>query len=129
MREGFTKQRCPKCGGNMYLDKDFYGWYEQCLQCSYTSYFETVFDARKETKQGSDKRLRQISYGSQSVYKEVRALWKFNGCPRCERDIFIYQTAKGSRYEECFRCGYRAELDRSIETEEMLNEANPGQAE
>ena len=58
MREGFTKQRCPKCGGNMYLDKDFYGWYEQCLQCSYISYLETVFDAREETKQGSAERLR-----------------------------------------------------------------------
>lgn len=26
---------CPRCKGNMLLDNDLYGWYEQCLQCSY----------------------------------------------------------------------------------------------
>lgn len=30
-----TGGRCPKCGGNLYLDKDYNGWYEQCLQCAY----------------------------------------------------------------------------------------------
>ena len=46
MKTGFTKQKCPKCGGNLYLDKVFYveggvmGWYEQesCLQCGYIRY-------------------------------------------------------------------------------------------
>ena len=27
--------RCPRCGGKILIDKDFHGWYEQCLQCSY----------------------------------------------------------------------------------------------
>jgi len=27
--------KCPKCKGNIMLDKDQYGWYEQCLQCGY----------------------------------------------------------------------------------------------
>jgi ribosomal protein S27AE len=26
---------CPRCGGNMFLDLELDGWYEQCLQCSY----------------------------------------------------------------------------------------------
>ena len=26
---------CPRCKGNMLLDNDQHGWYEQCLQCSY----------------------------------------------------------------------------------------------
>ncbi|MFC2014071.1 hypothetical protein ACFLU8_04260 [Chloroflexota bacterium] len=26
---------CPRCGGDMFLDKDMNNWYEQCLQCSY----------------------------------------------------------------------------------------------
>ena len=26
---------CPRCGGDMFLSKDVYGYYEQCLQCSY----------------------------------------------------------------------------------------------
>ena len=28
---------CPRCKkGDIVLDKDFYGWYEYCLQCGYT---------------------------------------------------------------------------------------------
>ena len=46
MRRGFTNQRCPKCGGNTYIDMDYYpegdliNWYEQesCLQCGYIIY-------------------------------------------------------------------------------------------
>ena len=46
MKQGFTNKRCPKCGGNIYLDMDYLiegsllSWYEQerCLQCSYISY-------------------------------------------------------------------------------------------
>ncbi len=37
-RGGFVnKARCPKCGGNIYLDNDMEGWYEECLQCGYTT--------------------------------------------------------------------------------------------
>jgi uncharacterized protein (DUF983 family) len=29
-------ERCPKCKtGKITLDKDFYGWYEYCVQCGY----------------------------------------------------------------------------------------------
>ena len=38
------KQRCPKCGGNLFLYNDHNGWYEQCLQCSFIVYLDTVFD-------------------------------------------------------------------------------------
>jgi DNA-directed RNA polymerase subunit M/transcription elongation factor TFIIS len=27
--------KCPKCGGYMFLDKDLDSWYAECLQCSY----------------------------------------------------------------------------------------------
>jgi len=26
---------CPRCSGDMFIDRDFYGWYEKCPQCSY----------------------------------------------------------------------------------------------
>jgi DNA-directed RNA polymerase subunit M/transcription elongation factor TFIIS len=29
-------KHCPKCRGNMYTSGDYYGKYEQCLQCGYT---------------------------------------------------------------------------------------------
>jgi hypothetical protein len=44
MENVFTSRHCPKCGGNMYLDNDYYidglyiDWYKQmcCLQCGFT---------------------------------------------------------------------------------------------
>ena len=46
MKPGDTRSKCPKCGGNLYFDRDYYveggliSWYEQeeCLQCGYISY-------------------------------------------------------------------------------------------
>jgi uncharacterized protein (DUF983 family) len=30
-------EACPRCKkGYLTLDKDFYGWYEYCVQCGYT---------------------------------------------------------------------------------------------
>ncbi len=29
---------CPKCGGDLYSDRDVMGYYRQCLQCGYTFY-------------------------------------------------------------------------------------------
>jgi hypothetical protein len=26
---------CPRCQGDLFLDKDMDGWYEQCLQCGF----------------------------------------------------------------------------------------------
>ena len=46
MRHGFTDKKCPKCGGNTYIDMDYYvegdlfSWYEHesCLQCGHINY-------------------------------------------------------------------------------------------
>ncbi len=35
MGKRYADKACPKCGGKIMIDKDFHGWYEQCLQCSY----------------------------------------------------------------------------------------------
>lgn len=53
MRSGFIQKRCPKCGGNIYLDRDYYGWYEQCLQCSYTVYLEMVVEVGEKVSKGN----------------------------------------------------------------------------
>jgi predicted nucleic-acid-binding Zn-ribbon protein len=50
---GFTKRKCPKCGGNLYLDSDYYiegsfiSWYEEetCLQCGFTNGMEIPMPA------------------------------------------------------------------------------------
>jgi len=31
---------CARCGGDMYFDRDAFGWFAQCLQCSYTQELE-----------------------------------------------------------------------------------------
>ena len=38
------RKRCPKCGGNILLNSDEHGWYEHCLQCSYTRDLEVVLE-------------------------------------------------------------------------------------
>ncbi len=45
-RGGFVQNKCPKCGGNVYLDVDEQDWYEQCLQCSYTRFLDKIADAK-----------------------------------------------------------------------------------
>jgi len=37
-KRGFTDKRCPKCGGNVYIDLDLHDWFEKCLQCGHTLY-------------------------------------------------------------------------------------------
>jgi hypothetical protein len=44
-----TGGRCPKCGGNLYLDRDYIGWYEQCLQCAYMKDLGVVYRSKKKT--------------------------------------------------------------------------------
>lgn len=31
----FKLERCPKCGGNVHVDRDEYGWFVECIMCGY----------------------------------------------------------------------------------------------
>ena len=44
--------RCPKCGGNLFLDRDYNGWYEQCLQCAHMKDLAVVYQKKGKTAQG-----------------------------------------------------------------------------
>ncbi|MFH1002821.1 MAG: hypothetical protein V1780_01595 [Chloroflexota bacterium] len=33
---------CPRCHGNVIIDRDHHGWYEQCLQCGYERDLQTI---------------------------------------------------------------------------------------
>lgn len=50
MRQLVNGVRCPKCGGNLYLDRDYIGWYEQCLQCAYMKDLGVVHQSKKRTE-------------------------------------------------------------------------------
>jgi len=39
-------RRCPRCGGNLFLDRDYNGWYLECIQCSYTRELEIKVDGK-----------------------------------------------------------------------------------
>jgi DNA-directed RNA polymerase subunit M/transcription elongation factor TFIIS len=45
-----TVGRCPKCGGNLYLDRDYNGWYEQCLQCAYMKDLQVVYQKNRKVE-------------------------------------------------------------------------------
>jgi DNA-directed RNA polymerase subunit M/transcription elongation factor TFIIS len=47
MGKNSDNRRCPKCGGNLYIDKDYHGWYEECLQCAYMKDLEAVYENKK----------------------------------------------------------------------------------
>lgn len=42
---------CPRCSGDVYFDWDFYGWFEQCLQCGYMHYMHTTAKAEERQPQ------------------------------------------------------------------------------
>jgi hypothetical protein len=33
---------CPRCGGDLRVDRDWKEWYEQCIQCGYLSFLESM---------------------------------------------------------------------------------------
>lgn len=44
---------CPRCKGNLLVDRDHHGWYEQCLQCGYQRNLESMLMAPKQAKTDS----------------------------------------------------------------------------
>ena len=49
---GFIQRRCSRCDGNVYLDKDQYGWYVKCLQCGHTSDLRPVSEVNVDNDKG-----------------------------------------------------------------------------
>jgi acetyl-CoA carboxylase beta subunit len=52
-----TRKKCPKCGGNIYSGNDYYGKYEQCLQCGYTCDLDLAGDRQKLADELKEKTL------------------------------------------------------------------------
>ena len=45
---------CPKCHGDLLFEKDYYGWYESCIQCGLMLYLPPV---KSEIRSGESGRL------------------------------------------------------------------------
>lgn len=44
---------CPRCGGDVFIDRDEYGWYEQCLQCSYYTGLQSTVEVPEKVGKGN----------------------------------------------------------------------------
>ena len=38
---------CPRCKGDVRIDRDQYGWFEECIQCGYTCDLKDVVTPEK----------------------------------------------------------------------------------
>ena len=76
MRTGFTQKRCPKCGGNVFLEKDSGGWYEQCLQCCRIWYLQTIIDAGGKARNPDTLRVKdyntEITESDKVIFRKVK---------------------------------------------------------
>ena len=47
---------CPKCGGDLFVDYDMNGWYEECLQCGYLHDLKTIFKVKEQKAEKSEQK-------------------------------------------------------------------------
>lgn len=52
---------CPRCGGDIFVDRDQDGWYEQCLQCSYCTDLESTVEVPEKVSRGNRRRAKKIA--------------------------------------------------------------------
>ena len=38
---------CPRCSGDIFIEGDIDGWYEECLQCGWLREFESLAELEK----------------------------------------------------------------------------------
>lgn len=51
---------CKRCGGDLFIEKDRHGWYEQCLQCGYRADLPSVAEAGQVCHAHTDYRLGRV---------------------------------------------------------------------
>ena len=51
-------KNCPRCHGDIFIDKDLDGWYEQCLQCSYRHELKDIAEFKKVSVPAGKERSR-----------------------------------------------------------------------
>lgn len=47
---------CPRCGGDLFLDRDVYNWYEECVQCGYIRDLKSLDEFRELSVDGEKAR-------------------------------------------------------------------------
>ena len=54
---------CPRCGGDLFLDRDEGKWYEQCLQCSYLRELKDAAEFRTQSVEREKEPASQVGRG------------------------------------------------------------------
>jgi hypothetical protein len=50
-------RNCPRCQGDLFIDRDMDGWYEQCLQCGYRRSMKPIAEPKREQPAPEAERL------------------------------------------------------------------------
>ena len=58
----FRLNKCSRCNGDLRLDRDEYGWYEQCIICGYMRDLEGVIVKQKSNVKKDDKEGEKAGY-------------------------------------------------------------------
>ena len=41
-------KNCPRCEGDIRVDRDQYGWYEECIQCGYICDLKSIVTIQEQ---------------------------------------------------------------------------------
>ena len=55
----WKSRSCPRCHGDMFLDRDLDFWYQQCLQCSYRVELKPLERVAKEPALAEEGRIKK----------------------------------------------------------------------
>lgn len=47
----FRFKSCPRCKGDVLVDLDHHGWYEECLQCGYQRDLKDIIEVQQQRTQ------------------------------------------------------------------------------
>jgi len=44
-------KNCPRCEGDIRVDRDQYGWYEECIQCGYICDLKSIVTIQEQNSE------------------------------------------------------------------------------
>jgi DNA-directed RNA polymerase subunit M/transcription elongation factor TFIIS len=60
---------CPRCQGDLFVERDMDGWFQQCLQCGYRRELKALVEAKKVQPQPNPESERLPNSGIETPEK------------------------------------------------------------
>ena len=73
---------CPKCHGDVVVDRDQWGWYEQCIQCGYLHDLQNMIEVRQRQTREAKRKRSSILRNQSQLHQGLRLFSK-----RCQAEI------------------------------------------